>query len=242
MTSGGRTRRVLATAVVAIAVAAGCGVAAWAAQGRRGDPQGPPAPQITQSPSDPTTSANATFAFTDADAGVSYECSLDEATWTPCQSPAGYSELEPREHHFGVLAVDAAGDRSLPQTYAWHVTKQIKLPFTVTGSAPGSLLPGAPAQPLPLTLSNPNTQRIYVTDLTVTVTASPAGCPASSNLSITQAKVSDASPIVIPASGSVTLPAQGVAAPTVGLLNLPANQDACQGGNFTFAYSGSAHS
>jgi hypothetical protein len=46
----------------------------------------------------------------------------------------------------------------------------------------------------------------------------------------------------VPAGGSVTLPMQGVSAPTIRLLNLPVNQDACKNARFSLSYSGSAHS
>jgi hypothetical protein len=45
--------------------------------------------------------------------------------------------------------------------------------------------------------------------------------------------------VVVPAHGSVTLPAQGVTAPEVVMVYLDdVNQDACKGAVFTLAYSG----
>jgi hypothetical protein len=40
----------------------------------------------------------------------------------------------------------------------------------------------------------------------------------------------------------MTLPAQGVSAPTLQLLELPSNQDACKGVTFRLRYAGNAHS
>jgi hypothetical protein len=46
--------------------------------------------------------------------------------------------------------------------------------------------------------------------------------------------------ILVPANGSVTLPAQGATAPVVEMLDLPTNQDACKGAVFSLSYSGTA--
>jgi hypothetical protein len=46
--------------------------------------------------------------------------------------------------------------------------------------------------------------------------------------------------LAVPANGSASLPAAGVAAPTIALRDLPFNQDACQGARFPLAFSGRA--
>lgn len=114
--------------------------------------------------------------------------------------------------------------------------------FVITGQPEGTLYPGGAALPIPLKLFNPNPLPIDVTALTVSVVASPAGCSAEENLRITQSSASGSTPIVVPADGSVTLPAQGASAPTIQFLNLPVNQDACKSASFPLDYSGSAHS
>jgi hypothetical protein len=100
--------------------------------------------------------------------------------------------------------------------------------------------PGAKPVPLALRLSNSGVARRHVTRLTVAVARSPARCRAGANLRIVQANVSPRHPIRIPGGGSVVLPAQGVSAPTIQLVNLPVNQDGCKGARFrlrfTFAY------
>jgi hypothetical protein len=53
----------------------------------------PPTPTITQHPTDPTSSTDVTFAFTDAQANVHFECRLDSGAWTTCTSPTGYNEI-----------------------------------------------------------------------------------------------------------------------------------------------------
>ncbi|MGD0861558.1 MAG: hypothetical protein ABSA21_02205 [Candidatus Limnocylindrales bacterium] len=115
--------------------------------------------------------------------------------------------------------------------------------FKITGSGVRNLVPGV-TKTIALTLTNPNGIPIYVTALTVTVSAgsTPPGCASEGNLRITQSNASGADPIAIPANGSVTLTSPP-RAPRITLLNLPAvNQDACKNKTFVLTYSGSAHS
>jgi hypothetical protein len=206
------------------------------------DTVAPPTPSLTGYPSQTTTATTATFAFTDAESGVRYECSLDDDS-SPCSSPKSYAGIDPGRHSFSVRAVDAVGNRSRWASYSWTVTRTTNRDFSISGNANALLYPGAPARPIVLTLSNPNSVAIYVTSLQVTVTASTStGCSPATNLALTQSSASTAAPVRVPAGGSVTLPAQGVTAPTIRLLNLPVNQDACKNARFSLGYSGSAHS
>src|SRR5947209_16772341 len=50
----------------------------------------PPAPTITHSPADPTTSSSASFTYTDTQTGVTFKCARDGAALAPCPS-AGVS-------------------------------------------------------------------------------------------------------------------------------------------------------
>ena len=106
--------------------------------------------------------------------------------------------------------------------------------------ASASSYPGAPAQTLPLTVTNPNPVPIFLTGLTVAATSDPSGCASAANLVLTPAPISAAAPLRVPAHGSVHLPAPGVGAPAIQLRDLPVNQDACQGASFPLAFSGSA--
>jgi hypothetical protein len=113
--------------------------------------------------------------------------------------------------------------------------------FTITGGVSG-LEPGL-TLPIALTLSNPNSVQIYVTRLTVSVSASSTrtGCD-SSNLQLTQSDVSSTSPVTISANGKATL-TSAPRAPQITFLDSPTvNQDACKNASFTLTYSGSAHS
>lgn len=114
--------------------------------------------------------------------------------------------------------------------------------FGISGSVSG-LLPGV-TRPIKLVITNPNGVAIYITKLTVTLPANstPPGCTSADNLALVQSDASTANPIMVPASGSVTLSA-APRAPQVTLLNLPSvNQDACKGKKFALTFSGSAHS
>lgn len=103
------------------------------------------------------------------------------------------------------------------------------------------LYPGAPPQGIPLTLTNPRDLAIFVTSVTVAVSGSPVGCDSATNLSLTQSDVSSAAPVEVPAHSSVTLPAQGRSAPTIQLLDLPVNQDACKNAQLPLSLTGTSH-
>jgi hypothetical protein len=186
-----------------------------------------------------------------------------------CKRVATKSASRPlarRKHTFRVRATAKRRKPGRPASYTWMILGQLPpaqapatpappIPsgagatpagtpenFDISGQPSGMLYPGAPPQMLPLTLSNPNPMRLVVTALTVSA-AGPPGCASAQNLEITQSDVSAASPVILPADGSVSLPAQGVAEPSVQLLDLASvDQDGCRGAVFALTYSGSAHS
>ncbi|WP_434386353.1 adventurous gliding motility protein AgmC [Melittangium boletus] len=80
-----------------------------------------PSPVITSGPEGTTTSRDARFEFGATQPGVTYECSLDGATFTPCTSPQDYTGLAPGEHTFQVRTRDSAGNVSEPATRTWVV-------------------------------------------------------------------------------------------------------------------------
>jgi hypothetical protein len=208
------------------------------------DTTAPPKPQLTQTPPNPSASSSATFAFSDGEAGVGFECSLDDAAFAACTSPRTYTELSDGGHQFAVRALDAAGNRGGSTGYSWRVVASTTgLPFAISGGYGGLLYPGKTVD-LTLSVANPNGTAIVVESLTVTIQpgSSNAGCDGPANLQMTQSNVSAANPLTVPANGSVTLPAGGVSAPQVLMRDLPTNQDACKGATFSFAYSGSSHS
>lgn len=241
--SAGTRNLTLLVVLAALVTAALAGYAL--ARNQPSAPIPPPAPTFFQEPPDPSASPIATFAWASHPATdvARYECREEERAWFACTSPLTFTVSGNGEHQFAVRAVDAAGNRSAEAGYKWKLSSSgNRLPFTISGNAGGQLYPGAPPRRIALTLSNPNRDAIFVTALTVTVTGSPPGCPAEGNLRLTQSSVSGTTPVQVPAEGSVTLPTQGVSAPTIALLDLPVNQDACRGMSFGLTYSGSAHS
>jgi hypothetical protein len=206
------------------------------------DTQAPPAPQITSAPPAETESTSATFRFTDAEAGVKFLCHLDGGSYAQCKNPTSYAGLSTGTHVFYLEVADKAGNTSGVTSYTWTIGSTGK-PFTISGNIGEPLAPGV-SKSLGLTVSNPNPVAITVTSLTVTPEAgsTKAGCDGPTNLSVTQSSVSATNPLVVPASGQVTLPAGSVTAPQVLMRNLATNQDACKNASFTFSYGGSAHS
>ena len=83
----------------------------------------PPAqPEWTQSPAGgSTTGQNVTLAFTNGEQGVTNRCSLDGAAYEVCSSPKNLSGLAGGAHTFSVVAVDEAGNQSVPRIRGWSV-------------------------------------------------------------------------------------------------------------------------
>ncbi len=79
-----------------------------------------PAPVITGDPANPTTSSSAAFTFTDSQAGVTFKCSLDSASFAPCASGISYSGLVEANHTFKVEAVSGS-KASSAASYSWAV-------------------------------------------------------------------------------------------------------------------------
>jgi hypothetical protein len=206
----------------------------------------PPRPNMTSHPTDPSPSDTATFVFSVSEAGTHFECKDDGGPWTLCTSPHVRTGLAKGGHTFRVRTVDPAGNMSPTADWEWRVTltQQTGLPFTVTGTLGSLLLSPGRSGTLATTIANPNGDPIFVTSLTVAVQAATTkpGCDGPANIDIQQSNASAATPLVVPAHGSVTLPSGGVTAPQVTMKNLPTNQDACKGATFTFTYGGSAHS
>jgi hypothetical protein len=92
----------------------------------------PPAPTIGGRPANPTTATDATFGFTDGEAGVTFRCELDGGGYSACASPAVYSGLTLIPHVFSVRAVDTAGNIGPPASIGW----------TIVAAAPDTTAPG----------------------------------------------------------------------------------------------------
>ena len=101
------------------------------------DTLAPPTPTINSSPPDPSSSTNASFSFSDTEAGVTFRCKLDGGALSDCTSPKSYSGLAEGGHSFQVRARDAAGNESAPASYGWTVDS-IAPVVTLTAPANGS--------------------------------------------------------------------------------------------------------
>jgi hypothetical protein len=185
----------------------------------------------------PSTSAR--FGFTVRNRNRRFQCRLDSRPWTACKSPFVLNRLAVGLHGFSVRTA-AHGRRGKAARFRWRVLEPKDFSIAPQLASLGALYPGAPAQALPLVLSNPNPVPIFVTSLQVRATASPAGCASAANLILSGSSASDAAPIKVPAGGSVSLPAPGASAPAIQLRDLPVNQDACQRAQFPLTFSGKA--
>src|SRR5207244_4706859 len=72
----------------------------------------------------PSNNVNATFSFTGSDSSgnaVSVLCQLDGGAQSACTSSFTYSGLAQGSHSFSVVAVDLAGNQSIPAAYTWTI-------------------------------------------------------------------------------------------------------------------------
>ena len=70
----------------------------------------PPDTTITDGPSGTTNDTTPTFEFTSTEADSTFECRIDEGSYTPCTSPLTTETLDPGSHLFEVRAIDEAGN------------------------------------------------------------------------------------------------------------------------------------
>jgi hypothetical protein len=168
-----------------------------------------------------------------------FQCRYDGGAWQACSSPHRLSAVRPGPHSFAVRILARTGRAGPAAAYSWQQTEPKPIAIEAAGPAE-DLHPGFPAQVLPVRISNPNDVPVEVTRLTVELPADPPSCPPNS-FELTPSSVSATSPLTIPPGGSVSLPSDGVSAPAIGMLNLPVNQDACQGARLELVFSGEAH-
>src|SRR5207244_4824462 len=119
----------------------------------RVDRTAPPAPVVTAKPDNPSFDTKPHFAYSDTEAGVTFQCQLDSGPPAACGSSVDYSKLAFGDHTFTVWAFDVAGNRSPAATYGWTFLENKAFGIT---DAPGStdrqaLYPGG-SSPVDLTL------------------------------------------------------------------------------------------
>ncbi len=188
--------------------------------------------------------------YAQAQAGVRAQCPPEGSRRARCASrtPSPTPPAEGGNPFQGGAPGTSGGRLPSPPTPSGSPPRALSRPssrsFSIReeGIAGGPLHPGAGPQAIRLTLGNPNGVPIFVTRLSTAVRGGSAGCDSAENISLGQASVSSAAPLEIKAHGSVTLPAQGHSAPTIQLVDLPVNQDACQNARFPLSFTGSAHS
>jgi hypothetical protein len=198
----------------------------------------PPAPVITFKPDDPNGDGIANFDWTDAESPVTYKCSLENGSFSSCASPfrAIVDVSNDGQHQFAVRAYDAAGNFR-ETDYSWKVLHAINV--VADGNAVGALYPGGPTRTIALTLHNPNNFPVTISLITASISASPPGCSAATNVVLEQSNVgngADPKTVTVPANSNLTLPSGAATSPTIRMLNLPSNQDACKNGAFTLSY------
>jgi len=98
----------------------------------------PPPPTILTEPANPTGVNSATFTFSDTQANVTFECSIDGLAFGPCASGVAYSPISAGQHSFQVRALDADNFLSPASVYSWTVTGVAVTPPTIT-SGPGHI-------------------------------------------------------------------------------------------------------
>ena len=143
------------------------------------DSVGPPAPAITSAPAYFTNADTAAFAFTDARAGVTYQCSLDGVAFTTCASGISYSGMAPpatvyiqtARHSFAVKAVDASSNFSPETTFSWTTYNQV---FSATPVDFGPLPVGQTSSPQSVTF-NPTYDELQVAGPIATIDATTLG-------------------------------------------------------------------
>jgi hypothetical protein len=96
----------------------------------------PVPPTIASAPTDPSSSATASFAFS-AEAGAQLLCRIDAQPFAACSSPKSYSGLVEGQHTFEVKARDAAANESAAAARAWTVDLTAPSP-SLTSPATGS--------------------------------------------------------------------------------------------------------
>jgi hypothetical protein len=169
-----------------------------------------------------------------------FECRLDGGEWDGCASPYLLRELEPGEHSFAVRALNRRGLDGAVARYRWALLEPREFSVEPQTGSLDELMPGAPAQPLPVRIVNPNPAPIEVTSLTVAVSPEPSACPGDPNFEVTPASLSPAAPLTVPAGGSASLPTATATAPAVAMRELPVDQNACQGATVRLDFSGEA--
>ena len=132
------TRRrfmLLAATVVSLVASSMSGTVALAAKG----PTSSPDTTITSSPTNPSASTSASFAFTSTKGGSTFTCKLDTGASGSCTSPKVYNNLAAGAvpHTFSVYATWKGANDPSPAQYTWTID-------TTVPTVPGNLAATTP--------------------------------------------------------------------------------------------------
>jgi hypothetical protein len=153
-----------------------------------------------------------------------------EITWTGRQRGGRSRVLFALLCLAGLWAIQGAGPADV------HAASS-QVTFSVSGEAASPLYPGGPAQPLPLTLRNPMSQTIYITQVSAGVNdTSASGCDPA--WFTTTALNVPGRGIAVPPHGSVSLAEAGRGQPTIRMRDSGTNQDLCRNAKLALTYSG----
>lgn len=168
-----------------------------------------------------------------------FQCRFDGGGWRACSSPHQLGAISAGAHAFSVRALSRTGAPGPAASHSWQQVDPKPISIAA-GDAAEALYPGFPPQPLAVTVGNPNDVPVEVTRLTVELASDPPSCPAE-NFRLNPSTASPDLPLLVPAGGSVRLPSGAVSAPSIEMLNLPVNQNACHGAKLDLVFDAEAH-
>ena len=167
------------------------------------------------------------FVFRARSRAVASSAASAARRWSPCRSPV---RLHGHRHRPPRVQVRAGrrlrrGRASRYARYSWSRSRP--QPFSMSRGSPAldTLYPGAAPIALPLTLQNPNSIPIVVTELRVAVAADPTGCDSATNLELVRRTRRAPTRSRSRPDGSAAVPSTGVCGP-----DDPASQPALESG------------
>jgi hypothetical protein len=113
----------------------------------------PPDTRIESGPTGTVRTTRAVFTFSAIPSATGFDCSLDQADFTPCASPQTYSDLARTAHTFAVRAITEVGADPTPATASWQIQP-------LTTPAPDTRLVSAPGG----TVTTPSATFVFASD------------------------------------------------------------------------------
>jgi hypothetical protein len=178
-------------------------------------------------------------------AGTTFSITPNPATGSTATLRIDSGSAGDGDYPFSVTATGSSNGQAISGSKPMTLSVQQKQPFSISGSPTGEFSPGV-SKSLDLTLNNPNTVDLKITDLNVSVDIDQAhkdaGCDLATNYGVTQIPDSDftSADRVVAAGQTKTLSQLGITAPQVEMHETNTNQDACKGAALNLNYSGTA--